>query len=141
MAASRTGLLVALAVSWWATPPARACVTCGCGDPTLTATGVEKPYKNRVRIGLEERFGSFSQGEPGAGEHTWFLRSSLAGSWAPHERVTLGGGDIRQEGGRVEGHRQGSSGAWSTVDDECPGASCARQQRGNAREHALAIRL
>jgi len=35
--------------------PARACAVCNCGDPTLTAVGVEQPYRNRVRAGLEER--------------------------------------------------------------------------------------
>ena len=34
---------------------AEACAACGCGDQTLTATGIEKPYKNRVRLALEER--------------------------------------------------------------------------------------
>jgi hypothetical protein len=84
------GLLVALTASLGAASPARACATCGCGDSTLTATGVEKPYKNRIRVALEERMGSFSQGEPGVGQHSWFLRSALTGSWSPQERVTLG---------------------------------------------------
>jgi hypothetical protein len=82
-------LLVVLAWSWQTAPVARACSTCGCGDSTLTATGVEKPYKNRVRVALEERMGSFTQGDPGVGQSTWFLKSSLIGSWMPHERVTV----------------------------------------------------
>lgn len=31
---------------------ARACASCGCGDPTLTQVGVEQPYAGRVRISL-----------------------------------------------------------------------------------------
>ena len=36
---------------------------CNCGDPTLTAVGVEQPYRNRVRAGIEERYGSHTQGD------------------------------------------------------------------------------
>jgi len=88
MAARSFIALVGATLAWCTATPARACATCGCGDSTLTATGVEKPYKNRVRVSLEERMGSFSQGDPG--EHSWFLKSSLTGSWSPHERITVG---------------------------------------------------
>ena len=47
---------------------ARACAVCNCGDPTLTAVGVEQPYRNRVRAGIEERYGSHSQGDGLDGE-------------------------------------------------------------------------
>lgn len=89
MGKKHLGLLVALAASL-CSAPVEACSTCGCGDSTLTATGVEKPYKNRVRVALEERMGSFSQGEPSYGQQAYFLKSSLSGSWVPHERITLG---------------------------------------------------
>jgi hypothetical protein len=69
--------------------PAAACSSCGCGDPTLTASGIEKPYRNRVRLLLDNRYGDFSLGEGAAGEHTWFLRTSLGLSWMPHPRVAL----------------------------------------------------
>jgi hypothetical protein len=69
--------------------PAAACSSCGCGDATLTATGVERPYRNRVRLVVDEHYGSFAQGDGLAGEHVDFLRSSLALSWSPHKRVTL----------------------------------------------------
>ncbi len=66
-----------------------ACAACSCGDPTLTATGVEKPYANRVRVGFEERFGSFATGNATDGDHGLYLHSVLSGSWSPHDRVTV----------------------------------------------------
>ena len=68
---------------------ARACASCSCGDETLTATGVERPYRNRVRLVAEERYGSLGVGDAQTGQHTEFLRSTLAASWSPHARLTL----------------------------------------------------
>jgi hypothetical protein len=68
---------------------AAACASCGCGDPTLTATGVERPYRNRIRLAIEERYGSTSMGDGTYGDRTDFLRSSLAASWSPARRVTI----------------------------------------------------
>lgn len=31
-------------------PPARACATCACGDPTLTSMGTEQPFSGRLRL-------------------------------------------------------------------------------------------
>ena len=85
------GAAVALAALGAAAPrAARACAVCNCGDPTLTAVGVEQPYKNRVRAGLEERYGSRTQGEGPAGESLQLLRSALFGAWTPHPRITVG---------------------------------------------------
>jgi len=57
---------------------------------TLTATGVERPYKNRVRVAVEERYGSLTMGDPMRyGERVSFLRSSLAMSWSPLKWFTL----------------------------------------------------
>jgi hypothetical protein len=66
-----------------------ACVSCSCGDPTLTSAGVERPLRNRVRVGVEERFGGRQVGgvEP---LQSRFLWSTLLGSWAPTRAVTLG---------------------------------------------------
>jgi hypothetical protein len=69
--------------------PAAACSSCGCGDATLTATGVERPYRNRVRLVLDEHYGGFSQGDGLVGERVDFIRTSLALSWSPHARLTL----------------------------------------------------
>ncbi|MCA1664520.1 MAG: hypothetical protein LC659_09660 [Myxococcales bacterium] len=70
--------------------PARACAVCNCGDPTLTAIGVEQPYRNRVRAGIEERYGSHSQGDGGDGEELELVRSALFAAWTPHPRITVG---------------------------------------------------
>jgi hypothetical protein len=68
---------------------AGACSSCGCGDATLTATGVERPYRNRIRAVLDEHYLGFTQGDARTGERVDLLRSSLAMSWSPHARVTL----------------------------------------------------
>ena len=68
---------------------AAACASCGCGDPTLTAMGVEKPLDNRIRLSVEERFGGHSDGDPNNEEDSWTLRSSLAVSWSPLARLTV----------------------------------------------------
>lgn len=70
---------------------ALACASCGCGDSTLTATGVEKPYANRVRLALEERFGVHESGEGAGYEQAWTLRSSLSALWSPLDRLTIMG--------------------------------------------------
>lgn len=82
--------LVAVAAVMATPRPAWACASCGCGDPTLTATGVERPYKNRVRVAWEERYGSLTMGDDISGEHTQFLRSTMAASWSPARRLTIG---------------------------------------------------
>ncbi len=69
---------------------ARACAVCNCGDPTLTAVGVEQPYRNRVRAGIEERYGSHDQGTGPDAEHLELVRSALFGAWTPHPRITIG---------------------------------------------------
>src|SRR4051812_23552390 len=73
---------VLLAASFWSVR-ASACAAGACGDPTLTAMGVEKPFKNRVRFALEERFGGHSTGDPALGDSAWSLRSAISGSWSP----------------------------------------------------------
>jgi hypothetical protein len=68
---------------------AGACAACGCGDPTLTAMGVEKPFKNRIRLSLEELFGGHATGDGGSTERSWVLRSTLTGSWSPTAWLTV----------------------------------------------------
>jgi hypothetical protein len=68
---------------------AEACASCGCGDPTLTASGVELPYQNRLRLTVDERYGSLSLGEGDDRERVRFLRSTLALSWSPTKWLTL----------------------------------------------------
>jgi hypothetical protein len=70
--------------------PSWGCATCNCGDSTLTTTGVEQPYKNRVRLSVEEWYGDHRSGSGDALEHTYTLRSSLAAIWSPIDRLTFG---------------------------------------------------
>jgi hypothetical protein len=66
-----------------------ACASCGCGDPTITSSGVERPYKNRLRLTVDERYGSLSLGEGADRERVQFLRSTLAVSWSPTKWLTV----------------------------------------------------
>lgn len=68
---------------------ARACASCDCGDPTLTAVGVEKPYVNRLRLALEERLGTHSVGAGLLRSDVLMSRSQLAVSYTPLSRLTL----------------------------------------------------
>jgi len=64
---------------------ASACASCSCGDATLTTVGVEQPYKNRVRLALEERVDTHDMGE----RRALTLRSTLGVAWSPIDRLTL----------------------------------------------------
>lgn len=66
---------------------ASACASCGCGDPTLTAMGMEKPFKHRIRLSLEQRAGvhsSYAQQE-----RTLIARTALTGSYSPTSFLTF----------------------------------------------------
>lgn len=82
-------LLVASAVT--AHPrSATACGTCGCGDPTLTALGTEKPFEGRVRASVEFRFRSEEIGRAQVDRISMQEgRADAHVAWAPHERVFL----------------------------------------------------
>jgi hypothetical protein len=82
--------VVLAAMALFSSAPARACAVCNCGDPTLTAVGVEQPYRNRVRAGIEERYGSHTQGDGLTGESLELVRSALFAAWTPHPRITVG---------------------------------------------------
>jgi hypothetical protein len=71
-------------------PRAAACGTCGCGDPTLTAFGTEKPFENRLRASLELRLRSEEIGRARVDQIS-MQEGRLDGhlAWAPHERVFL----------------------------------------------------
>lgn len=74
---------------WLALPrAAAACASCGCGDPTLTAMGQEKPFKNRVRLALEQRLGAHFTGAPA--EQSLVSRTAVSASWSPLPWLTLG---------------------------------------------------
>ena len=67
-ASALVAVVVALGVVAATPRRAAACASCGCGDPTLTATGVERPYRNRVRVAWEERYGSLTMGDDLTGQ-------------------------------------------------------------------------
>lgn len=77
---------VALLAIGGAPSPAAACASCGCGDPTLTAMGVEKPFKNRIRLALEQRLSAHINEEG----RTILARTTLAAAWSPAMWLTLG---------------------------------------------------
>jgi hypothetical protein len=86
----RVAMWALVLAAWpWAVPLARACSTCNSGDPTLTVTGVEQPYRNRLRIGLDELFGSSTSGDGYTFERSRTLTSSVGLSWSPLSRLTL----------------------------------------------------
>lgn len=67
---------------------ALACATCGCGDPTLTTLGAERPYPWRVRaaIGLQGRTDAL--GQPGVNqEKLRELRTDLYLAVAPTSKL------------------------------------------------------
>ncbi|MCA9644301.1 MAG: transporter [Myxococcales bacterium] len=69
---------------------ARACAACGCGDPTLTVMGSEKPFAGRFRTALS---GSWRRDTMGyAGEDEVVLterRLDLRLAWAPAPAVFI----------------------------------------------------
>src|SRR5450755_1850918 len=69
--------------------PASACAVCGCGDATLTAVGVEKPYRNRLRVTLETRVGGETMGSGDSYSSLLMTRTTLGVSYTPTPRLTL----------------------------------------------------
>jgi hypothetical protein len=83
------GALGALIASF-SSLPASACAACGCGDPTLTAVGVEQPFAGRLRSALELRYRTDSIGEPGVDETDIVeLRADLSTAWSPRDDLAL----------------------------------------------------
>lgn len=88
----RLGVLSLLALLAGELFPGRAlaCSTCSLGDTTLTAVGVvDKPYRNRLRLSLEERLGAHREGQGVTRLETRTLRSTLGVAWSPTDRLTL----------------------------------------------------
>jgi hypothetical protein len=73
--------------------PARssqACASCGCGDPTLTALGTEKPFQNRLRLGGQLVVQGETSGTPRLDQITLReQRLDLQAAWAPSARLFL----------------------------------------------------
>ncbi|MGB1580766.1 MAG: hypothetical protein ACPHER_04585 [Nevskiales bacterium] len=73
-----------------AATPALACSTCKCGDPTITLLGMEKPYTNRFRIGLDYQIRSETEGDPAINEATTDEdRLTLGLMYSFNQRLTL----------------------------------------------------
>jgi hypothetical protein len=63
---------------------ARACASCGCGDPTLTALGTEQPFAGRLRSSLELSYRTDSIGRAGIDRlELRELRADASAAWAP----------------------------------------------------------
>src|SRR4051812_9484544 len=67
-----------------------ACAACGCGDPTLTVFGLEKPLMNRVRFALEARYRSDDLGRSQV-DRIQIRESRIEGqfAWSAYERLSL----------------------------------------------------
>jgi hypothetical protein len=71
------------------TPAAYACASCLTGDPTLTAFGAERPYKNRLRLALESRTRSDDIGTGATRIILSEVRTELGLAWAPTSDLFL----------------------------------------------------
>jgi hypothetical protein len=82
----RTHLVAALALSLLLFPSgdARACASCGCGDPTLTSMGTEQPFAGRLRLATQMRAWSLTSGQRGEDAAALReLRMDLSVAYAP----------------------------------------------------------
>ena len=83
-----SALLALLALA--ASRLASACAACGCGDPTLSAVGAEKPYAGRLRLSLNTRYRSDTVGTEGVNKLSLQeTRADLQAAWSPTARWTL----------------------------------------------------
>ena len=78
-------LVTLLAVALLGTPlRARACASCGCGDPTLTTMGTEQPFQGRLRLASQVRAWGSSSGQASVdAESLRELRMDLSVAYAP----------------------------------------------------------
>ena len=82
----RTRLVAALAVAFLLLPSgdARACASCGCGDPTLTSMGTEQPFAGRLRLATQMRAWGLASGQLGENAAALReLRMDLSVAYAP----------------------------------------------------------
>ena len=80
-----------ICAAWICAVPAgaRACATCGAGDPTLTVMGAEVPFAGRLRISTQLQYSGGSSGGPHNRADTHEGRAALGVSWSPDPRVTF----------------------------------------------------
>lgn len=86
------GLAVALVAAALGAPrEARACASCACGDPTLTALDQSIPFAGRLRLALLAGLRSEGSGVPRVSRiEATEQRLSLAVTWSPLDALTLG---------------------------------------------------
>lgn len=85
-------LLVLIALAAWLARMrhANACAACGCGDPTLTLLGTEKPFAGRLRLAFTTQYRQDGIGQPNVDAlalSEWRLEAGMA--WAPYDRLLL----------------------------------------------------
>jgi hypothetical protein len=71
-------LATGLALLVWA-PEARACAVCATADPTLTTTGEEQPFRNRLQLSADTRIGFVEAGGVPLDDR----RFEMAVAWSP----------------------------------------------------------
>jgi len=72
------------AIALWA-PAAGACAVCATADPTLTTTGEEQPFRNRLQLSTDARIGFVEA----AGVSLDDRRFEAAVAWAPLRALEL----------------------------------------------------
>lgn len=77
-AAATVAVLLTGLVTAWAPSAARACATCGAGDPTLQIAGTEQPFAGRVRLAGVLQHTSYSDAEATVFEQRLLLGGSVA---------------------------------------------------------------
>lgn len=84
------GLVATLGGVWLTEGVAQACSTCGCGDPTLTSMGAEKPYAGRLRAAIGAQYRSDTVGQERVDQlRLHELRTDAFLAWAPSSRLFL----------------------------------------------------
>jgi hypothetical protein len=117
---------------------ARACASCACGDPTLTALGTEKPLRNRLRLSTALSHRDRTVGEAGLDElRISEQRADLNLAWAPHERLYLLASLplLRREVTYADGYHRAT---WGNGDAEARAKLFLFQDRPFAPRHLVA---
>jgi hypothetical protein len=117
---------------------ARACAECGCGDPTLTVLGSEKPLRHRLRAGATAILQSESAGLADDRLDLSEKRLDLAVAWAPLERLFIVASlpFVRRDLAYADGDRQQIDGVG---DVELRAKGFVWEDRGFSPRHLVAL--
>lgn len=115
---------------------ARACAVCGCGDATLTAGVITKPYKNRLRVTLEERVGAQTMGSGLDYSSLLMTRTTLSVLYSPTSRLTLTA-YLPFIASRLTDHAHAGSWIRGVGDFEVQGRVVVARDRSFAPRHLL----